>query len=283
MNSKRYREESETPSAEERRLLEEIKISLTELDQKPSSLSHPLERQIADLLHPLHVDAGFRKQIIDRLDRVENELTRRCYGVGEVVRRDASGARTTLNGRGILSKGEEVGTGTASSLFLELHDGSWVWMGEKTRLKLSDNHQGGFANLEIGEMVFELQPQEKPFLVVTPAGVVRVVGTTFHLKVSGDKSTEIFVKEGRVAFENEKGRQDVKAGECLGVLLDAAPGGASPSPRSFPVPWRDRFAAKLRRIPSDAMDPPEIRALASTNSAFGKWKAFFTSLFSRRR
>jgi len=283
MNTKRYREDSATHSAEEQKLLEEMKISLAELDHKPSALSLPLERQIADLLHPLRVDSGFRKEIIERLDRVEDELTRRCYGVGEVIRRDASGALTRLDGRAILSRGEEVWTGAESFLFLELHDGSWVWMGEKTRLKLSDQAQGGFANLEVGEMVFELQPQEKPFLVLTPAGVVRVVGTTFHLKVLGDKSTEICVKDGRVAIENERGRQEVGAGERLGVLLDTAPGGPSASPSAFPVIWRDRLAAKLRRIPSDEMDPPEIRALMSVNSGLGKWKTLLGRLFFRHR
>lgn len=99
-------------------------------------------------------------------------------------------------------------------------DGSTVTLRPYSRLFQFEKDAARFA-LE-GEGYFEVTPDpERTFAVEAGAGVVRVLGTTFMLSTWGAQ-TEVYLVEGRVAFEQTAGGTSVvlEPGQASALLPD---------------------------------------------------------------
>lgn len=80
-----------------------------------------------------------------------------------------------------------------------LADGSHVDLNARTSLAVRLRAGERLVELADGEAYFEVSKDaSRPFLVQTPAGTVRVTGTTFNVRASAD-SLEVTVAEGSVA------------------------------------------------------------------------------------
>lgn len=80
-----------------------------------------------------------------------------------------------------------------------LEDGSRVHINTNSKLqvKLQRNHR--LVRLNQGEAFFDVSSDPKrPFVIETPTGIVRVLGTSFNVRADQDQTT-VTVTEGRVA------------------------------------------------------------------------------------
>lgn len=94
---------------------------------------------------------------------------------------------------------EEVSTGAATRQTLALMDGSQVDLNARTRLawRIRDGERS--VRLDEGEAFFAVtKDRERPFVIATSAGEVRVVGTAFNVRVAGLNQIEVTVLEGAV-------------------------------------------------------------------------------------
>ena len=90
--------------------------------------------------------------------------------------------------------------------FLVLADGTQVWMNADSRLRYPVNFIGPKREVELtGEAYFDVTAnRERPFVVKTGLGDVRVYGTQFNVKCySGDGEIATTLVEGNVAFVND--------------------------------------------------------------------------------
>lgn len=96
---------------------------------------------------------------------------------------------------------------------LELPDGSVVWVNSKTTFRYPYSFDGDERRVYLdGEAYFEVvKNPEKPFIVETPGGEVRVLGTSFNVKAhsSGDYE-EVFVESGIVTFKAKENSEERK-------------------------------------------------------------------------
>lgn len=93
---------------------------------------------------------------------------------------------------------EQIRTGTAEFRELTLADGSHVFVNARSHLQWQlVEHERRIRLLE-GEAYFEVAPDAaRPFIVSTPGGQARAVGTEFNVR-SREDTTEITVAEGIV-------------------------------------------------------------------------------------
>lgn len=105
------------------------------------------------------------------------------------------GSDTTLN---------QFQTQLGEQQHVTLQDGSQVHLNTQSHLVFNMQSQSRFARLEQGEAFFDIaHDQEKPFLVKTPSGTIRVLGTKFNVKINNDE-TVVTVIEGKVGVSNEE-------------------------------------------------------------------------------
>ncbi len=100
-----------------------------------------------------------------------------------------------------------------------LSDGSAVILNTDTRLVISNKFAKENRTVDLnGEAFFEVKPDaQKPFIVQTETGQIRVVGTSFHVKAYAGSDLEVFVETGRV----ELSVRDSISGDTLKVVLKA--------------------------------------------------------------
>lgn len=100
-------------------------------------------------------------------------------------------------------------TVAANRQTLKLTDGSQAELNARTAIKTDFRYGRRIVKLEKGEAFFSVAKDvEHPFLVVTPAGTVRVTGTEFNVRVAGDGLAEVTLLEGSVNVENS-GHSDI--------------------------------------------------------------------------
>ncbi|MDD1621534.1 MAG: FecR family protein [Methylococcaceae bacterium] len=98
----------------------------------------------------------------------------------------------------------DIATNTGQQRRELLADGSAITLNTDTAVKLDYNGRGRGVRLLRGEAYFEVQPDKnKPFIVSTEQGTVRVVGTHFTVK-SGD-TTQVDVESGIVVCAARQG------------------------------------------------------------------------------
>jgi transmembrane sensor len=99
----------------------------------------------------------------------------------------------------------ELTTQTAERHLAKLADGSHVELNAKTRLSVSFDRHERIVRLTQGEALFRVaKDSARPFIVETPAGVVRVTGTVFNVRASTQERAEVTVLEGHVRVRPAK-------------------------------------------------------------------------------
>lgn len=121
-----------------------------------------------------------------------------------------------------------------------LADGSRVELNAHTSLRFENTKTERRARLAGGEALFMVtKDPSRPFTVETPAGSVRVTGTTFNVRTDAAAAFVVTVVEGSV---------QVRAGELSGTRPSApAPLGAG-----------DQFAARAEGASVRALSPGEL-------------------------
>ena len=80
-----------------------------------------------------------------------------------------------------------------------LTDGTQVELNARTRLQVETSRGERHVRLADGEAYFVVSKDPtRPFIVETPAGNVRVTGTTFNVRVDSTSELEVIVVEGSV-------------------------------------------------------------------------------------
>lgn len=93
-----------------------------------------------------------------------------------------------------------LSTPVAQRQSVALADGSQVELNARTSLAVKLRRGGRLVRLEQGEAFFQVaRDPSRPFLVETPAGTVRVTGTSFNVRSAGPGQLEVTVLEGSVA------------------------------------------------------------------------------------
>ena len=119
---------------------------------------------------------------------------------------------SNLHKKGIQYNELSVPTGGECQLVLE--DGTKLWINSNTRVKYPVSFPDNKREIIVsGEIYLEVVKDGRPFLVNTPAGQVRVLGTCFGVQAYGEEVLTTLVS-GRVRFTNKAGHKtELKAGE----------------------------------------------------------------------
>jgi hypothetical protein len=147
---------------------------------------------------------------------------------------------------------------------------------------------------ERGDVFYRVE-RGGPFVVATPAGDVRVLGTCFRVEVTDMKIGKqglagaavgaavsavvmVTVYEGRVLLANEKGRTELRAGEHATAASGAAPGpavsgAATASPASGAAPAAATPAELVQREATQRAEIAKLRARLAELEGHGT--AFF--------
>ena len=94
-----------------------------------------------------------------------------------------------------------------------LPDGTIIYMNKNSELKYSKRFGRSNRNIELhGEAFFDVKPDKKlPFLIETQAAMIEVVGTSFSVKSSSNKTFELLVSSGIVAVTSKKNNEFTQA------------------------------------------------------------------------
>src|SRR2546425_2528802 len=114
---------------------------------------------------------------------------------------------TVLTPGRIIQVGDEVHTGPAAQLILEVPDGSYMVISENSKLIVEDFWSGNLRslmNLMVGKVRFYVQRlggRPNPYRVTTPTALIAVRGTIFEIAIDEAQIAEVRCLEGRVAVE----------------------------------------------------------------------------------
>lgn len=93
---------------------------------------------------------------------------------------------------------------------VNLPDGSHVWLNSESRLSFSDSFLDKTRNVTLkGEALFKVQKGERPFVVTTKYGEVRVKGTTFNVCAFENSEFQTTLVEGSVIYRNTELKKEV--------------------------------------------------------------------------
>jgi len=137
--------------------------------------------------------------------------------VGDVQQNDGDGRWVPLESAGLLKSGAQLRTGTGGQLALRLNDGVELRLDSRTLVALEDAQQARLAHGAI-YVDSHAEPGTTPseFMLATPAGTVRHLGTQYQARVAnGD--LRVAVREGRVQVGTTTGNVQGAAGEQLTI------------------------------------------------------------------
>jgi transmembrane sensor len=97
------------------------------------------------------------------------------------------------------TKSENLASPMAVRQMLNLADGTRVELNAQTSLQIQIDRNGRRVRLASGEAFFAVHKEpDRPFIVETPAGSVRVTGTQFNVRTENAAAFEVTVVEGSV-------------------------------------------------------------------------------------
>lgn len=117
--------------------------------------------------------------------------------------KDRSDSKTSVVAR------QEITSPSGVRTKIDLPDGTMVWLNAGSTLKFPIQFVGKERDVELnGEAFFEVaKNKEKPFIVSANKARVKVLGTSFNfMSYQEDNSIEVVLKEGKVLFESEYGK-----------------------------------------------------------------------------
>lgn len=154
---------------------------------------------------------------VGKLDRV---LSVGTAGIGGVEQATKDGKWLPLEVASPLGKGVTLRTKKGVRAALKLDDGSEVTLDAESRIGLDDTRA---LSLVEGMLLAEVEPdKEKPLVLQTPAGAIKVTGTRFQARVEG-LSTVVDVLSGTVEVGGEGKKLEIAAGERAVLKKGEAP------------------------------------------------------------
>ena len=136
----------------------------------------------------------------------------------------------------------DISTGASEMATVQLADGSIVRLAPRSRLRFGNDPSARDVTLDGRAFFVVAKLPDRPFVVHTPLGDARVLGTRFELTTAQD-GLRLLVVEGRVALSAASNSVEVRGGEESGVRGDTAL-----RPRAVPnaermEQWVGRFLA----------------------------------------
>ena len=114
---------------------------------------------------------------------------------------------------------DQIATAIAQRQSVTLSDGTRVDLNAHTRIEVAISASERRVRLAAGEAFFAVQKDPaRPFIIETPAGSVRVTGTTFNVRTDEAAALEVTVLEGSVQVRT------VEAGATAGPPVILHPG-----------------------------------------------------------
>ena len=110
----------------------------------------------------------------------------------------------------------DISTGAAEMTTVQLGDGSVVRLAPASHLRVTSSDSTREVSLDGRAFFVVAKMPDRPFVVHTPVGNARVLGTRFEL-ATNDKDLRLVVVEGRVALTAGTNRVEVAGGEQSGV------------------------------------------------------------------
>jgi transmembrane sensor len=124
---------------------------------------------------------------------------RRWRSVGVIL---AAAAAVVITALWFTGRPREFSTTIGERHLAALADGSRIELNAQTRLTVQFGRHERRVELTRGEALFTVaKDPERPFVVTTPAGVVRVTGTVFNVRAARDAHVEVTVLEGHVRVQ----------------------------------------------------------------------------------
>jgi len=200
-----------------------------EIENDPSSVRRRLLRYGA-LALPFILSLRLARAA-ERVGSVE-DLT------GEAFAESGSGRRT-LDQAAPVFLSEEVVTGVASRLEIQLGRNTTVRLGDQARLKI-DRYlvdAGGEMTLSSGPLLFDGQPHRAGVKVLSPFALIAVRGTRFFAGPSNDRFG-VFVVRGSVTVAAAGQQVALREGEGTDIVSPGTP----PTPVKRWAPERIRAA-----------------------------------------
>lgn len=115
---------------------------------------------------------------------------------------------------------QEITTDRGQRTNLRLSDGSLVTLNAESRLEIPENYGESSRTLYLeGEAFFEVEhDKQHPFVVITPRGYVKDLGTQFNIMAYDSSRIEVAVKEGLASLGK------LKEGNLQKELVELTPG-----------------------------------------------------------
>lgn len=107
----------------------------------------------------------------------------------------------------------------ANTRIINLPDGSTVTLNKYSRIDFPEKFTGEYRDIKLiaGEAFFSIKPdKDKPFVIQTKNASIRVVGASFNVKCS-DEKTEVTVETGVVKVTKKERSIDLQPGEKVVV------------------------------------------------------------------
>lgn len=132
---------------------------------------------------------------------------------GSVVRMDSDTMRRIVYNELLVPVGGEC--------FIMLEDSSKVWLNADSRLKYPNYFAGGERRVTLeGEAYFEVSKGERPFIVETKKGEIRVLGTSFGVRIYPEEAMMTTLVSGQVMYKGTKDSVLLKPGEQIMVSME---------------------------------------------------------------
>ena len=92
---------------------------------------------------------------------------------------------------------------------IELPDGSLVWLNSGSTLSFPSEFKNNRPVTLVGEAFFEVEKNEKPFIVSTSYGEVEVKGTSFNVKAFNEENLQATLVTGSVLVREKESKKEV--------------------------------------------------------------------------
>lgn len=153
------------------------------------------------------------------------------------------------------ARDKEVVTRYGTRSFLELPDGSKLWLNAGSRVKYAEGFAGGRELTLTGEAFFDVKHDPgRPFIIHTGKLDIKVLGTSFNLKAyPGDSAVETTLIDGKVEIDFQDNNHE-------SIVL-------RPSEKVI-IPIRETRLTKERSAPVDRLTvnpDPTYRTLIETS------------------
>ena len=149
-------------------------------------------------------------------------------GIAKIQRTGSKQQNVAAPG-GLLYNGDRLNTEKMSSVALLFIDGSMLKIMENSEVTINaqrkeDRKLDTKVDLPLGEVWAKVTRRDSKFDVETPSSVASVKGTEFTVSVDASGTSNLFVFEGLVDFQNELGKVSVKRNQKSTAIKDQPPG-----------------------------------------------------------